>query len=85
MSKLNWQKLNYQSKQQAFREKSETPAPFNYDDNSLWSLPGKHYGTHLTKLPLNYLLWILDNSTSGKYKGIAESELYRRYNELPNT
>lgn len=85
MAKLNWQKINQQSKAQAFNEKAPEPVPLNFDNNKLWSLRGKYYGTHYTKLPIDYLFWILDNSTSGKHKGIAESEIYRRYHELSNT
>lgn len=85
MAKLNWQNASYQSKQQTLKESAPSNYYLNFDDNLLWSLSGKHYGVHIHKLPLNYLMWILDNSTSGKYKGIAENELYRRYNELSNT
>jgi len=85
MAKLNWQKLNQQSRYQSSKEKGLTPSYFSFEDNNLWTIPGKYYGTHLHKLPNNYLFWILDNSTSGKHKGLAEGEIYRRYNELSNT
>jgi len=85
MAKLNWQKVNQQSKAQSFKEKSPTPSYFNFDDNKLWTLQGKYHGTHYSKLPTDYLFWILDNSTSGKHKGIAESEIYNRYHQLSNT
>jgi hypothetical protein len=85
MAKLNWQKINQQSKAQSFNEKAPQAVSLNFDDNKLWSLRGKYYGIHYTKLPLHYLEWVLDNSTSGKHKGIAESELYRRFHELSNT
>jgi hypothetical protein len=85
MAKFNWQKINQQSKAQSFKEKTPGLFPLNFDDNKLWSLKGKYHGVHYSKLPLSYLEWILDNSNSGKHKGIAENELYRRYNELSNT
>jgi len=85
MAKLNWQKIQQQSKAQSFQEKSPTVAYLNFNDNQLWSLRGKHYGVHYSKLPLDYLCWVLDNSQSGKHKGIAENELYKRYNQLSNT
>ena len=84
MSKLNWEKLNRQSRQQSYLDKT-ADVSMNYDDLGLWSLRGKHYGTHIHKLPTDYLFWIIDNSTSGKYKGIAENEIYRRYSDLSNT
>ena len=82
MAKLNWQRVSIQSKQQTYKETTPSNHYINYDDNQLWSLLGKHYGIHLSKLPVNYLGWILDNSTSIKHKAIAETELRRRYNEL---
>ena len=84
MSKLNWQKLNRQSKQQTIQNRSGD-VPMDFDKCGLWSLPGKYYGIHYNNLPTDYLFWILDNSHSGKHKGIAENEVYRRYNELSNT
>jgi hypothetical protein len=85
MAKLNWQKLNIQSKVQSINERTATPSYLNFDDNNLWALHGKYYGIHIGKLPTDYLFWISDNSTSGKYKSIAEGEIYRRYRELTNT
>ena len=85
MAKLNWQKIHQQSKAQSYQEKSPTNSYLNFDDNQLWNLGGKYYGIHYSKLPLDYLFWILDNSKSGKHKGIAENELYKRYNQLSNT
>lgn len=85
MAKFNWQKINQQSKAQSFKEKNQGSYYLNFDEDKLWSLKGKYYGIHYSKLPLHYLEWILDKSKSGKHKGIAENELYRRYNELSNT
>lgn len=85
MAKLDWQKLNQQSKTQSLRERHTVPSYLNFDDNKLWSLPGKHYGIHISKLSTDYLGWIIDNTTSGKHRGIAEHELYRRYALLSNT
>jgi len=85
MAKLNWQKVQQQSKQQSFNEKAPGKSYFSFDDNNLWSLTGKYYGTHLSKLPNKYLFWILENSKSGKHQGIAEGEIYRRYRNLSNT
>ena len=84
MAKLNWQKLNQQSRQQSFNEKAQTPYPLSFKNNNLWAVKGKYYGTHLSKLPNNYLFWITENFT-GTHKEIAESEIYRRYNNLTNT
>lgn len=85
MAKLNWQKLRQQSKQQTWNEQVGDPSSLDFDKCGLWTLPGKYYGIHYSKLPTDYLFWILDNSHSGKHKGIAENEVYRRYHELPNT
>ena len=85
MAKLNWQRVSIQSKQQTYKETASSTNYINYDDNQLWSLSGKYYGTHLSKLPVNYLGWIVDNSTSIKHKDIAEAEMRRRYNKLTNT
>ena len=86
MAKLNWQRVSIQSKQQTYKETLPSNHHYiNYDDNQLWSLHGKYHGIHLSKLPVNYLGWILDNSTSIKHKAIAETELRRRYNELTPT
>ena len=84
MAKLNWQKLNQKSKQQSFNEKAPTPYPLSFKDNGLWAVKGKYYGIHLSKLPNDYLFWITEKFT-GIHKDIAESEIYRRYNQLTNT
>ena len=81
---FNWEKLRKQSLQQSINERNALDFKMNFDDNRLWSLKGKYYGTHLSKLPNDYLFWVIDNF-EGKYKGIAEGEVYRRYNELSNT
>ena len=56
-----------------------------YKDSNLWTLKGKYYGTHIHKLPLNYLSWLIDNFTTGSHRQQAIDELYRRHNELSNT
>jgi len=85
MARLNWQKLNQQSRQQSHREKSSSPSGLAFSDNYLWALQGKYYGTSIKNLPTNYLFWILDNHSTGKYREQAEGEIYRRYRELSNT
>ena len=87
MSKLNWSKLQRQSKEQSFRNNTESSYATStfYKDNNIWHLRGKHFGTHIHKLPLEYLGWIIDNNLGSQYKEIAESELYRRFHELSNT
>ena len=54
-----------------------------FKDNNLWTLKGKHYGTHIHKLPMQYLFWITENIT-GSHKQQATDELYRRAAELDN-
>jgi len=89
MARLNWQKLNRQSHHQTIREKTREQQPYLGDnffkDNMIWHLRGKYYGTHVHKLPLDYLCWIIDNHSTGEYRQRAEDELYRRYSELSNT
>jgi len=88
MAKLNWEKLSRDSRQQDARDwyLKQLPAGGGsksfYEENKLWSLKGKHYGTHIHKLPLHYLNWVIDNLNSGTYKQTAIDELYRRHNEL---
>jgi hypothetical protein len=89
MAKLNWQKLNRQSHYQSIREKTFEQLPYGgsnfLKDNNIWQLKGKYLGTHIHKLPLQYLNWIIDNHSTGNYRQQAEDELYRRYAELSNT
>lgn len=85
MAKLNWQKINQQTKQQTINERSRTSVYFSLEENNLWSLHGKYYGIHYGKLPVDYLFWILENTKSTKHKSIAESEIYKRYRETTNT
>lgn len=89
MAKLNWQKLNRESHHQSIRDKNFAESAYGgtsfFKDNSIWHLKGKYYGTHLHKLPLDYLGWIIDNHQQGEYRQLAEAELYRRYNILSNT
>ena len=87
MAKLNWQKLSADSKQQAARDNYLKQQPVGgssksfYKNSKLWHIAGKHYGTHIHKLPLHYLNWVVDN-LSGDAKQTATDELYRRFAEL---
>jgi hypothetical protein len=89
MAKLNWQKLNRDSHFQSIREKTFEQLPYGgykfFQYNKIWHLRGKYHGTHIHKLPLGYLNWIIDNHNQGEYRQIAEDELYRRYHQLSNT
>ena len=90
MAKLNYQKLNQDSKQQSFKEQAPSvyPTELFFKNNNLWHLQGKYFGIHINKLPLNYLCWIIDTQlhpTKRQYREIAEAELYRRYNDSSNT
>lgn len=85
MAKLNYHKLNQQSKAQSVKERHNVASYLNFDDDGIWSLRGKYYGIHKSKLPNDYLFWILDNHSTGKFRGIAENEIYKRFHELSNT
>lgn len=84
MAKINWSK-HKQLKQKGLVYK-ELPAGGSqygfYKENNLWTLSGKHHGTHIHKLPLHYLNWVVDNLNSGSHRQQAIDELYRRHNEL---
>ena len=90
MSKLNYQKLNQQSRQQTFND--QAPSGYStaafFKDNNIWHLKGKYFGTHISKLPLDYICWIVDTQLHPakiQYRECAEAELYRRYSKLTNT
>lgn len=89
MAKLNWEKLNQQSKaQSAFEQErfeNSHKADFHlFNKAGLWSLKGKHYGKPIKTLPLSYLEWVIDNFGSAPHRQLAEKELRRRY-EQSNT
>ncbi len=50
-----------------------------FNQENRWTLFGKYYGTEIEKLPQSYLLWITENR-QGKYKELAEKEIFRRKN-----
>jgi hypothetical protein len=87
MAKIDW------SKHKANKDKGEylQNLPVGggqyrfYKDNNLWTLKGKYQGSHIHKLPLNYLDWIVNNFKDCEAKQQAIDELYRRYAELTNT
>lgn len=60
-------------------------APKNTFYKNIWTLKGKHYGSHLHNLPLHYLNWVIDNfPADSTYKLQALGELQRRF-DLTNT
>jgi len=77
MAKIDW------SNHRFFDAKFKAPKNTSYKD--VWTLTGKHYGSHIHNLPLHYLNWIIDNfSADSNYNLEAQAELQRRYN-LTNT
>lgn len=50
-----------------------------YTQENRWTLFGKYYGTLINELPQSYLSWIIENR-QGKFKELAEKELFRRKN-----
>jgi hypothetical protein len=84
MAKINWSKhKQLKIKGDAYKELPIGGSQYGfYKENNLWTLSGKHQGTHIHKLPLNYLNWVIDNINSGTYKQQAIDELYRRHNQL---
>lgn len=88
MTKLNWERLNKDSKAQSVRDQEHFANSANADyymflASELWAIKGKHYGHPIKALPLWYLDWAIDNIT-GIHRDIAEKELRRRYH-LSNT
>jgi hypothetical protein len=81
MAKINWSK-HKQLKQKGLVYKEGGSQYGFYKENNLWTLSGKHQGTHIHKLPLHYLNWAVDNLNSGSHRQQAIDELYRRHNEL---
>ena len=80
MARLKWQTINRQNKQNSVSIKATISHPLNFESSKLWSLRGKYHGTHLNKLPTDYLFWVIDN-IKGIHKEIAEGEIYRRFHE----
>ena len=87
MAKIDWSKHKIKKeKGEAFKALPVGGSPYRfYKDNNIWTLPGKYQGTHIHKLPLNYLTWLIDNFKDGEAKQQAIDELYRRHGELTNT
>ena len=84
MAKIDWSKHSFnKAKTDAYKELPKGGSQYQfYKDNNLWTLPGKYQGTHIHKLPLHYLDWLIQNFKDGEAKQQAIDELYRRYQEL---
>lgn len=88
MAKLNWQRVQVQSKAQTALENDRA-------DHRKWKnklimqgdhwIVGKYKGTLVKKLPIHYLCYVSENFAEGDiYKQRADSELRRRYKLLNN-
>lgn len=80
MAKLNWQKLSLQQHRDRQAQIANKSASQKKLDKK-WLL-GKHYGTEISKLSLDYLIWASENLPEGNYHKLkADCELIRRYNK----
>lgn len=88
MTKLNWEKLNQQSKIQSANERFSSNI-YNEEyvrEEGVWMQKGKYFEKPINKLPLDYLEWVIENpKMRTHFKKQAQDELRRRYEELTNT
>ena len=86
MAKLNWQRVQQQSKAQSLLEN-------DWRDHNIWKqkliqngqhwLIGKHKGKLVKDLPIYYLCYISEKFQEGNaYKQRADKEIYRRHKKL---
>lgn len=85
--KFNWEKLNKDSKVQSqnelsWREKSDIGDIKYLKKTGIWTLKGKYFGHHISKLPLSYLEFIIDKFKVEPYTTQAIVELNRRFKEF---
>lgn len=48
------------------------------NNSKIWLVGKKHAGKHITKVPTDYLNWVIDNFSNGSWKNIAMREVERR-------
>ena len=83
MAKLNWQRVQQQSKAQSLLEQ-------DLRDHAIWKqklvlhgehwIIGKYKGKKVKELPIQYLCFVSETFSEGNvYKQRADKELHRRY------
>lgn len=78
MARLNYHKLAIDQQAQR-RNSQENQRDWARRNQDTWLL-GKHYGTPINALPLNYLIWASETLQEGNYhKAKADNELRKRH------